>query len=62
MDDAASLIRAIASLAWPVVVLTTVLLFRHQIVRLLSSSMRRFKAGPFEFEWDRQISEVEAEI
>ncbi len=62
VDEASNFIRALASLAWPVFALVVVLLFRSQITDLLSSGMRRFKAGPFEVEWDRQLSEAEAEL
>jgi hypothetical protein len=62
MEDASNFIRAIASLAWPVFALVVVLLFRSQITDLLSTGMRRFKAGPFEVEWDRQLSEAEVEL
>jgi hypothetical protein len=62
VEDAASLIRAVASLAWPLVALAAILLFRAQIIGLFSSGVRRVKAGPVEVEWDRQVSEIEAEI
>jgi hypothetical protein len=62
VTHAADLIRAIASLAWPVAAILAVLLFRRQIARLLSTGVRRAKAGPFEMEWERQASEVEAEV
>jgi hypothetical protein len=62
VNEASNFIRALASLAWPVFALVVVLLFRSQITDLISSGMRRFKAGPFEVEWDRQLSEAEAEL
>lgn len=61
-NQAADVMRAIASLAWPILVLVVVLLFRTQITSLLSGGVRRLRAGPFEMEWDRQVSEVEAEV
>lgn len=54
--------RAIASLAWPLLAIILVVMFRGQITALLSGGVRRFRAGPFEMEWDRQVSEVEAEV
>jgi hypothetical protein len=62
VTHASELIRAIASLAWPAVALVTVLLFRTQITKLLSTGVRRAKAGPFEMEWETQVSEVEARV
>ncbi len=39
-----------------------VFVFRAEIGTLLSPRMRRLKAGPFEVEWDRQLSEVTVEL
>lgn len=52
----------VQSLAWPVAVLVMVFMFRVQIARLLTSQMRRVKAGPIEVEWDRQLSEAQVEL
>jgi hypothetical protein len=59
MEFIASLIR---SLAWPTVILVVALLFRSKIIELLTPAIRRFKAGPFEVEWDRAISEAEVKL
>ena len=52
----------IGSLAWPIVVLVVALLFRTKIIEILSPTMRRLKAGPFEVEWDRTIAEAEQDL
>jgi hypothetical protein len=52
----------VSSLTWPVAVVTIVLLFRTKLAELLSSGIRRLKAGPFEVEWDRTSSEVRVEL
>jgi hypothetical protein len=52
----------VSSLAWPAAAFGIALLFRRQLAELLSTSLRRFKAGPLEFEFDRVLSSVEAEI
>jgi len=52
-------VKLVIGLAWPVVVLVLVLVFRRQIVKLLSDA-RRVKAGPFEIEKERVRADVEA--
>ena len=52
----------VAALAWPIAVLLIVLIFRKKLTELLSDRMTRFKAGPLEVEWARQISETQAEL
>lgn len=37
-------------------------MFRRQIVGLLSGPLRRVKAGPFELEYERVVSQVRAEL
>lgn len=59
LDFIAALVQA---LAWPIAVLLIVLIFRKKISELLSERMTRFKAGPLEVEWARQISETQAEL
>jgi len=59
LDFIAALVQA---LAWPIAVLLIVLIFRKKITELLSERMTRFKAGPLEVEWARQISETQAEL
>jgi hypothetical protein len=66
MHNAADLIRAIATLAWPVFVLTAVLVFRRRLASVLSpvGPLRRARAGPtgLELEWERQRAEAEVEV
>jgi hypothetical protein len=50
------------SLAWPVAALSVALLFRRQISRLLGRPMNRLRAGPLEFEFDRLLATVEADV
>lgn len=62
IHDATELIRALGTFAWPVAAIVIALLFRTQISHLLSHGVRRVKAGPFEVEWDLQVSEVETDL
>jgi hypothetical protein len=50
------------SLAWPCAVAVVAVTFRRQIGALLSSSLKRLKAGPVEFEFDRVIASTEANL
>ncbi len=50
----------VQALAWPVVVLVIAIIFHRQIKALMSEQLRRFKAGPVEVEWERQVVRVEA--
>jgi len=52
----------VGPLAWPVAVLTIVLLFRRQIGGMLKNSIRRLRAGPIEFEFDRVLSSASADL
>lgn len=52
----------VESLAWPAALVMVLLLFRSQLTTLLSTGVRRVRAGPFEVEWDRQLSIVEVEL
>lgn len=54
----------VSSLAWPVAVVLVVLLFREQLAKLLSGPLKRLRAGPsgLELEFDRIISEAQAEV
>lgn len=58
-QDAADLIRALASLAWPAVAATALLLFRDEISALLRR-VTKGKAGPIEFEIQRDLEELGA--
>lgn len=51
------------SLAWPLVVVIIVLIFRGSIRQLLTQgSLKRIKAGPFEAEWERLAAEAEDKV
>jgi len=50
------------SLAWPVAAVSLALLFRRQLSRLLGRPMNRLRAGPLEFEFDRLLATVEADV
>lgn len=52
----------VGALAWPVVVLLIALIFRKKLAELLSERMTRLKAGPLEVEWQRQVSETQADL
>jgi hypothetical protein len=53
----------VSSLAWPVAVVAIAVVFRRQVVQLLTAGpLKRLKAGPVEFEWDRLIAEAEAKV
>jgi len=49
----------IQAVAWPLVILTIAVIFHSQIKGLMSEQLRRFKAGPVEIEWERQVVRVE---
>ena len=49
----------VQALAWPAVVLVIAIIFHSQIKALMSEQLRRFKAGPVEVEWERQVVRVE---
>lgn len=49
----------VQALAWPVVVLIIAIIFHRQVKALLSEQLKRFKAGPVEVEWERQVVRVE---
>lgn len=52
----------VGSLAWPLVVLVVAILFRRQLAALLARPFAHLKAGPLEIKWDREITEVKAEL
>jgi hypothetical protein len=64
VHSASELIRAVATLAWPIFALIAVFLFRDQLGRILATAgpLRRAKAGPLEMEWERQLAEAEVDI
>lgn len=57
-----SALEFIAAVAWPVTVLAIALIFRRPITNMLAGQIGRMKAGPFEVEWQRTLSEVETEL
>jgi hypothetical protein len=57
-----SALEFIAAIAWPVAVLVIAVMFRGPITEMLSGQLGRMKAGPFEVEWQRTLSEVETEL
>jgi hypothetical protein len=63
IDVVAGLHRCLAgALAWPLVVIIIALIFRKKLTELLSERMTRLKAGPLEVEWQRQLSEAQADL
>lgn len=52
----------VSSLAWPITVLLIAVLFKTRIAELMSSGVKRLKAGPFEVEWERALSEARVEL
>jgi len=57
-----SALEFIASVAWPVTVLAIAVMFRVPITEALRAAGGRVKAGPFELEWKRSVSTVEADL
>lgn len=49
-------------MAWPFAVVAIALVFRVQIRTLMTEHLSRFRAGPFEAEFDRLLSEVGGEV
>jgi len=62
MDTKQFIASLAGSLAWPAAVFGIALLFRKQLMELLSGPLRRLKAGPLELEFERIISTVQAQI
>jgi hypothetical protein len=62
MDTRQFIASLVSSLAWPGAVVGIALLFRRQLAQLLTGPLRRLKAGPVEFEFERIISTVQAQI
>lgn len=60
MQSVVALVDAI--LSWPVAVLILAFVFERRFRGLLFTQMKRFKAGPFEVEWDRQMTDRAATI
>jgi hypothetical protein len=52
----------VESLTWPAALVVIAILFRAEIRRLLIRQLRRLRAGPVEFEFDRLLSQVEVEL
>jgi hypothetical protein len=52
----------IAAVAWPVTILVIAVMFRRPIAEALAASTGRVKAGPFEWEWERGVQTVEADL
>jgi hypothetical protein len=52
----------VSSLAWPGAVVAIALLFRRQLAQLLTGSLKRLKAGPVEFEFERVLPSVQARL
>jgi hypothetical protein len=57
-----SALEFIASVAWPVTVLVIAVMFRAPLTEALRAAGGRVKAGPFELEWKRSVSNVEADL
>ena len=57
-----SALEFIASVAWPLTALVIAIMFRAPISEALASAAGRLKAGPFELEWKRAISTIEADL
>jgi hypothetical protein len=52
----------VASLAWPLVGIVLIVVFRHPIRSLLNGEIRRLRVGPFEAEWERKAGEVREQL
>jgi hypothetical protein len=50
------------AVAWPVTVLVIAVMFRRPIAEALAAATGRVKAGPFEWEWERGVQTVEADL
>lgn len=57
-----SALEFIAAVAWPVTVLVIAVMFRRPIAEALAAATGRMKAGPFEWEWERGVQTVEADL
>lgn len=52
MNDKEFVASLAGSLAWPLVALVAILVFRHELRALMRRPMKRFAVGPIEAEWD----------
>jgi hypothetical protein len=50
------------AIAWPVVVLTGIVLFRSAIASALRGDLKRLRFGPVEAEWERRIAEARDQV
>jgi hypothetical protein len=57
VKDTVDIIHALADLAWPALALAALLFFRSELKTLLRQ-VKRGKAGPIEFELERELSEL----
>lgn len=57
VQDTVDIIHALADLAWPVLALAALLFFRSELKALLRQ-VKRGRAGPIEFELERELSEL----
>ncbi len=62
MSDLEFIAALVKALAWPVVVVVVVLLFRRQLAKLLGQPLRSLRAGPLEANWDLQAAELRTEL
>jgi hypothetical protein len=63
MSEYELIVQLTQALAWPVFALTIVLILRRPIRQMLTQRpMSKLKAGPFEVEWDKMMSQAEAEV
>lgn len=58
VQDVSELVRALASLAWPAVALTALLMFRGEVAALIKR-LRRGRAAGLEFDFDRELNELQ---
>jgi hypothetical protein len=59
LDILTFIVELIKALAWPASIIVVALLFRKQLVSLLAA-IKKGKFGPAEFEFEREISYIEA--
>lgn len=62
MDWLTFIASLVGSLAWPLAMLVVAVLFRQAIQTTLARPLRRFRAGPFEAEWDEKVAQALVDV
>lgn len=62
MNTRAFIASLVSSVVWPTFVLVVLVLFRHEVVKLLERPLSRLKVGPVEADWEKTESVVKENL